>query len=368
MSHNTSTATIVMSNSTEKKIQDQSDLATFRYTEAYSKLHSNISYVVGLVRGVEVPTGALSPGVVTRRKLMTTKVSPQEIKNNEILKVNELPEIQLQSSSHIQIVKILDCLYQLLNEYPPEEGQRRFGNLAFRKWHDAVDQKLPTIVKDSGLHISEEYFHEAVYYLKASLGSPVRLDYGTGHELSFLAFLGYFLKSQISDGSVVLAIFGRYYDLVRSLIVHYLLEPAGSHGVWGLDDHFHLIYILGAAQYLNGGPPVKQTLILARTEGSNCKNLFINGLAFILCIKSGSFHEHSPMLNDIISTVYKWEKVVQGLLKMYDVEVFGKFPVVQHFWFGRFYPWRLIPQKALSSNAFPKESEISKSQFSNSRR
>lgn len=40
----------------------------------------------------------------------------------------------------------------------------------------------------------------------------------------------------------------RYYGVVDAIITHYKLEPAGSHGVWGLDDHFHIAYIIGAAQ------------------------------------------------------------------------------------------------------------------------
>ena len=49
--------------------------------------------------------------------------------------------------------------------------------------------------------------------------------------------------------------------------------------------------------------------------------------------KSAPFAEHSPTLYDI-SAVAKWEKVAQGMVKMYCAEVLGKLPVIRHFYFG----------------------------------
>jgi hypothetical protein len=33
-------------------------------------------------------------------------------------------------------------------------------------------------------------------------------------------------------------------------------------------------------------------------------------------------------------TPYLWDKVINGFMKMYKAEVLGKFPVMQHFYFG----------------------------------
>lgn len=42
----------------------------------------------------------------------------------------------------------------------------------------------------------------------------------------------------------------RYLDVVRNLQSRYRMEPAGSHGVWGLDDFQFLSYLWGSSQLI----------------------------------------------------------------------------------------------------------------------
>ena len=62
--------------------------------------------------------------------------------------------------------------------------------------------------------------------------------------------------------------------------------------------------------------------------------MYFGCIRFILEVKKNvHFQESSPILNDI-SAVANWDKVSQGLMKMYIAEVIGKHPVIKHLKFG----------------------------------
>jgi len=166
---------------------------------------------------------------------------------------------------------------------------------------------------------------------------------GTGHELSLFAWLyclevvGLLVPSD--RPALVLRVFHRYLTLMQKLQTTYWLEPAGSHGVWGLDDYQFLCFVFGAAQLVNH-PSILPSSIHddeVLEEGA-ADYLYLNAIAFIKKVKKGPFGEHSPYLNDI-SGVETWSKVVAGLLRMYEGEVLGKLPVVQHLKFGTLLKW-----------------------------
>lgn len=329
----------------KEKIFDASDLSLFRRSEGYEKLHKIIRTLVCSVKGKDVPPGYLHESLVTK--------GPSGNTRRQILKPPGNGKGTLEigwSNVSLEILSMLKDLDHLIDETPPITGPRRFGNMACRDWHNKVKEYLDLYVFDKGF--SEEVRVELRYYLGESFGSKVRLDYGSGHELNFVAFLGALLEQKKClnelPGDEVLAIFACYYDLARRLIIDYSLEPAGSHGVWGLDDHFHFIYILGAAQFnvtqkgdvCHYIPSVLTVLDPPTLDLCKTTNLYVNSIAFIMRIKTGPFNEHSPVINDIHRSVSLWSKVLSGLLKMYEVEVFGKFPVVQHFYFGnKLYLW-----------------------------
>lgn len=329
-----------------KRINTGADLANFRRSQALLRIQETLFSTIEKIKLVLVPLGILQAAIVT-------KGSTEELIHVQ-LPSTEYQDTVSKFSKPIQgLMAVLDHLDHLLTETPPAKGPRRFGNLECRKWHDKVSSSLDEALRThlypyySG-NDPDGFFSEAKCYLANAFGLKMRLDYGTGHELLYMAFVGALVRNGVIDWSSVLAeevisIYSRYFDVARRLILVYNLEPAGLHGVWGLDDHFHLMYILGAAQFVDNrsAPPVSQVLQLQVVSRFRLLNLYVNAVGFIYTIKLGPFNEHLPIVYDIHSTVTLWSKVLQGLVRMYEAEVISKFPVVQHFWFGgELYPWK----------------------------
>lgn len=265
-------------------------------------------------------------------------------------------------------------------------------------------------------------------YVMDSFGNALRLDYGSGHELHYFIFLMICLEEHRDLGGLIdpageldkalglhvpkppiipepvadsvyrrrqefiLFAFRDYIALMRRIQQHYNLEPAGSHGVWGLDDYHHLPYVFGAAQLTcydqrrpapaavaaaaaaagagattadsqDGDAEQREGLIHAlqrrrRSSSFRVHNVFLppdvcnaekvasfneeffytSMIQWIYTHKRGPFHEHSNMLYNI-SSVATWEKTFTGMMKMFSAEVIAKFNVSQHLLFGCHLPW-----------------------------
>eukprot|EP01028_Stygiella_incarcerata_P003880 TRINITY_DN180_c0_g2_i3.p1 TRINITY_DN180_c0_g2~~TRINITY_DN180_c0_g2_i3.p1 ORF type:complete len:295 (-),score=80.78 TRINITY_DN180_c0_g2_i3:28-912(-) len=260
-------------------------------------------------------------------------------------KVSDIPESSL--SSEIRgVIRLLDVLLKWVDEIPPEEQTGRFGNRAFRTWHKRLVENSEAllwehVLPEGSLRASSI---ELKAYLEDSFGNATRIDYGTGHEAAFAAFLCCLYRLDILKdddcAAVVLHTFHRYLHVTRTLQSTYHQEPAGSHGVWGLDDFQFLPFLWGAAQLRGGQKTISthdiHTPSLVRQLAP--EYLYFDGIRVINEFKKGPFFEHSPMLNSI-SSVATWDKTNTGMIKMYVAEVLGKFPVIQHFFFGNILPF-----------------------------
>ena len=239
------------------------------------------------------------------------------------------------------LVKLDGLLHEMaawVEEIPPAENRVRFGNPSYRIWHARMvehankhmERILPNDMVEAAVELAE--------YWKDSFGNASRIDYGTGHETNFMAFLYCLarmgLVQENDREALVLRIFNDYLRLMRKVQVTYWLEPAGSHGVWGLDDYQHLPFYFGAAQ-LQGHKYITPRSIhnVEVLEGFAKDYMYLSSVAFVLHVKKGPLKETSPILSDV-SSVKDWGKVNRGMLRMYQNEVLGKFPIMQHFLFG----------------------------------
>ncbi|OCF58355.1 serine/threonine-protein phosphatase 2A activator 2 [Kwoniella mangroviensis CBS 10435] len=241
------------------------------------------------------------------------------------------------------IIGILESVLEIAKSTPPVDNKlSRFGNPAFKTFYDKVGDA------SSELHsriigLPAEAIPEVEVYFKESWGNKQRVDYGSGMEFNFLCWLlcltklGVFTKDDYPF--LVLGVFWRYIEVMRYLQSTYWLEPAGSHGVWGLDDYHFLPFLWGSGQlkdhkYLRP-KAIHDPEIL---EAFSKDYMYLSCISFINSIKTASLRWHSPMLDDI-SAVKTWSKVNEGMQKMYKAEVLGKLPVMQHALFGNLLPF-----------------------------
>ncbi|KAF8369526.1 hypothetical protein HHK36_032456 [Tetracentron sinense] len=262
---------------------------------------------------------------------------------SESIRAHKISDHCHQSQTLTSIVSILETLIFWIDEIPPVQQSSRYGNTSFRVWHDRLTEKSETLMLGLLPDDLQSAIVEIVPYFTDSFGNSSRIDYGTGHETNFAAWLYCLARLGILKEedyqAVVSRVFVKYLGLMRKLQMVYCLEPAGSHGVWGLDDYHFLPFIFGSSQlidhkYMKPKSIHNQDII----DNFSDEYLYLSCTAFVRKVKKGLFAEHSPMLDDI-SGVPSWNKVNSGLLKMYKAEVLEKVPIMQHFLFGWIIKW-----------------------------
>ena len=238
------------------------------------------------------------------------------------------------------ITKIIDALNKvrtILNEVEPLKQPMRFGNRAFRLFLTRVFNERAEILKDvTDNKDAHEYFCQ-------SFGSWTRIDYGTGHEFNFLAFITSLAVLNLIGPddciAIVFDVFWAYWDLTLAVQDRYHQEPAGSHGAWGVDDYVALPFVFGSSQLIDHSEITPLNVIdpiVAKAHKD--EYIYCRWIDYLYHVKKGSFSEHSRMLYSLRNLPHL-TKLNGGMIKMYRGEVMDRFLVVQHFRFGSVLKW-----------------------------
>lgn len=260
----------------ERGINNSSDLESFRKSETYAEIS-------GFVK-------ASADAIVSKKISDVTQVS------QAILKV----------------VAFMDRLFDLVSEIPPLKQPMRFGNRAFKQFHSRLCEESPAFVADLLPLNMVDAKLEVASYLNTAFGNETRIDYGTGHELSFVVFLLCLYKLNVFGpadlSALVLKAFTAYLRVMRRLNQEYLLEPAGSHGVWGLDDYHCLVFVWGAAQLVNHPSIFPKSIHNDDVLNNGADEfLYLSGIQFIK-VRKGS------LVSILLSRFYRLSSLLGKLL------------------------------------------------------
>eukprot|EP01132_Coremiostelium_polycephalum_P004770 gene4770-5950_t len=232
------------------------------------------------------------------------------------------------SQTCTNILEAINTMSGWIDEIPPLAQPMRYGNKAYRTWYQKLIDNAQSLHESILPLENHNAIPELIPYLQDSMGNQTRLDYGTGHELHFVVWI-YCLRAvgclTIDDELAFgLKIFPSYLELVRKLQRVYGLEPAGTHGVWSLDDYQFIPFIWGAAQLIDH-KTIKPTSILDKNivDQNYQDYMYLACIKYINTVKKGPFHEHSPDLYNI-SGAASWAKIHAGMKKKFYVDVMSK--------------------------------------------
>ncbi|EHY66297.1 serine/threonine-protein phosphatase 2A activator [Nematocida ausubeli] len=236
---------------------------------------------------------------------------------------------------------------EIIREVPLEEGSQRYGNKGFINFAERVLIEGERLMKESFPDLSNKDISILQEYLQESFGNKSRIDYGTGHELNFFCFVIILIIKKVVKEKSVLLVLEQYFSIIRLLILKYKLEPAGSHGMGGLDDYQLLPFLFGSSQFCK-----REGFLFASLFSEEKKGLsYAKALRFIhidktfppskysykeriekyhtIELKEEPFSHHSITIYSLRSVPLI--KINKGMMKMYDGVVLSPYAVIQHF-------------------------------------
>lgn len=230
-----------------------------------------------------------------------------------------------------EMLAIIDTVRNKIENTELEKGPHRFANSAALRIHKFVqcldlNQFFKNKLNDTDIDALSLYF-------KNSFGNEIRLDYGTGHEINFLAFLYTANTVKLVSVHETHILFQEYFELIRLFIFKFNIEPAGSNGMFAIDDYNFLPFLFGSAELIS------TNLYFSDLFEKTNKNLMY-AQAINFCQKhkckliKTPFEKHSKVLYDMREM--NWTQINEIVMRMIREKVFNRNVVMQHFIFSEY--------------------------------
>lgn len=218
------------------------------------------------------------------------------------------------------------------------------GNREYRRWSRSMLRDIFHIL-EAALPVKKcRYVNELGQYLSGAFGSSTKIEYGTGHELSFLFFLCALFEAEIlfrgeDLAASALILFVRYLKFVRRLQVTYSVVSANSQGAYALDKFQFVPFIWGIAQLCHEAPFSPQRMLDKEIMEQYKKDyLLIDSVGHVSDTNTGSFARHSSQLWSL-AALSSWTKIHSGLMFMYMEDILLDFDTLHALRFGELMPF-----------------------------
>ncbi|KAJ3120208.1 Serine/threonine-protein phosphatase 2A activator [Nowakowskiella sp. JEL0407] len=174
----------VLSNSSSNAVQlpSQEDLSSL--VQFLVKLPADHVYIIPQKRISDESQLAIFPNTIAYKRylrfLLILNNAAKNTKNTDSVLISESVQ---------KIIDFLAILNSWIEEIPPLEGPQRFGNKAFKSWVERLEEKISELLSNIVPSSKTNAIPELIPYIIGGFGHPIRLDYGSGHEMSFVAWL-----------------------------------------------------------------------------------------------------------------------------------------------------------------------------------
>nr|XP_036675238.1 serine/threonine-protein phosphatase 2A activator [Drosophila suzukii] len=213
------------------------------------------------------------------------------------------------------------------------------GNKGYRRWAHCMLRDIYQMVEKAVPASKCRHVNELGVYLSGAFGSSTKIEYGTGHELSFLFFVCALFRAEILTreedlAASALVLFDRYLKFVRRLQVTYSVISSNWHGGYSLDKFQFVPFIWGFAQLCYGAPFSPQKMLDEDTIAQYRKEyLLIDCVAHMANTYIGTFARHSSQLWSL-AALSSWTKIQRGVMLMYMEDILLDFDNLNALRFG----------------------------------